>query len=37
MRGFIDLTNIEIIKSLPRDIIDDNWIEFNYLYNKSFT
>ena len=37
MRGFIDLTNIESIKSLPKDIIDDNWMELNYLYNKSFT
>ena len=34
MRGFIDLTNIDTIKSLPKDIIDDNWIELNYLYNK---
>ena len=35
MRGFIDLTNIESIKSLPKDIIDDNWMELNYLYNKA--
>ena len=33
--GFIDLTNIESIKSLSKDIIDDNWIELNYLYNKA--
>lgn len=32
---FIDLTDIDTIKSLPKDIIDDNWIELNYLYNKS--
>ena len=31
----IDLTNIESIKSLPNDIIDDNWIELNYLYTKA--
>ena len=35
MSGFIDLTDINVIKSLPKDIIDDNWIELNYLYNKS--
>ena len=35
MGGFIDLTDINIIKSLPKDIIDDNWIELNYLYNKA--
>ena len=35
MRGFIDLIDINVIKSLPRDIIDDNWIELNYLYNKA--
>ena len=35
MEGFIDMTNIESIKSLPKDIIDDNWMELNYLYNKS--
>ena len=35
MNDFIDLTDINIIKSLPKDIIDDNWIELNYLYNKS--
>ena len=35
MKGFIDLIDINVIKSLPRDIIDDNWIELNYLYNKS--
>lgn len=34
MKGFIDLRDIDIIKSLPKDIIDDNWIELNYLYNK---
>ena len=33
--GFIDLTNIESIKSLPNDIIEDNWIELNYFYNKA--
>lgn len=32
---FIDLTDIDTIKSLPKDIIDDNWIELNYLYNKA--
>ena len=35
MRGFIDLTNINTIKSLPNYIIDDNWIELNYLYCKA--
>ena len=35
MNGFIDLTNIDTIKSLPGDIIDDNWMELNYLYNKA--
>ena len=35
MKGFIDLTNIESIKSLPKDIIVDNWIELNYLYCKA--
>lgn len=35
MEGFIDMTNIESIKSLPKDIIDDNWMELNYLYNKA--
>ena len=35
MNDFIDLTDINIIKSLPKDIIDDNWIELNYLYNKA--
>ena len=34
MKGFIDLRDIDIIKSLPKDIIDDNWMELNYLYNK---
>ena len=34
MKGFIDLTNIESIKSLPNDIVVDNWVELNYLYNK---
>ena len=33
--GFIDLTDINIIKSISKDIVDDNWIELNYLYNKS--
>ena len=27
MNDFIDLTDINVIKSLPKDIIDDNWIE----------
>lgn len=35
MKGFIDLRDIDIIKSLPKDIIDDNWMELNYLYNKA--
>ena len=35
MRGFIDLTDINVIKFLAKDIIDDNWVELNYLYNKS--
>lgn len=35
MGGFIDLTDINIIKSISKDIVDDNWIELNYLYNKS--
>ena len=35
MRGFIDLTDINVIKLLAKDIIDDNWMELNYLYNKS--
>ena len=35
MRGFIDLTDINIIKSISKDIVDDNWIELNYLYNKA--
>ena len=35
MNDFIDLIDIDTIKSLPKDIIDDNWIELNYLYNKS--
>ena len=33
--GFIDLTNIESIKSLPKNMIVDNWVELNYLYNKA--
>lgn len=33
--GFIDLTNIESIKSLPKDILEDNCMELNYLYNRS--
>ena len=37
MKGLIDLIDINVIKSLPKDIIDDNWMELNYLYNKSFT
>ena len=35
MRGFIDLTDINIIKSISNYIIVDNWIELNYLYNKA--
>ena len=36
MNGFIDLTDINVIKSLPKkDIIIDNWVELNYLYNKA--
>lgn len=35
MNDFIDLIDIDTIKSLPKDIIDNNWIELNYLYNKS--
>ena len=33
--GFIDLTDINAIKSLSKYIIDDNWMELNYLYNKA--
>ena len=33
--GFIDLTNIESIKSLPKNMIVDIWVELNYLYNKA--
>ena len=32
--GFIDLRDIDIIKSLPKGIVVDNWMELNYLYNK---
>lgn len=32
---FIDLTDINVIKSISNYIIVDNWIELNYLYNKS--
>lgn len=35
MEGFIDLTDINVIKSIPKYIIDYNWIELNYLYNKA--
>ena len=35
MGGFIDLTDINVIKLLAKDIIDDNWVELNYLYNKA--
>ena len=35
MNDFIDLIDIDTIKSLPKYIIDDNWIELNYLYNKA--
>lgn len=35
MNGFIDLTDINIVKSISKDIINDNWMELNYLYNKS--
>ena len=30
MRGFIDLTDINIIKSISKDIVDDNWVELNF-------
>jgi len=30
-----DLTDINVIKLLAKDIIDDNWMELNYLYNKA--
>ena len=33
--GFIDLTDINVIKSISKDIVDDNWTELNYLYNKA--
>ena len=32
---FIDLTDINVIKSISNYIIVDNWIELNYLYNKA--
>ena len=35
MGGFIDLTDINVIKSISNYIIVDNWMELNYLYNKS--
>ena len=35
MRDFIDFNNIDTIKSLSKDIIVNNWIELNYLYNKA--
>lgn len=35
MGGFIDLTDINVVKLLAKDIIDDNWMELNYLYNKA--
>lgn len=35
MGGFIDLTDINIIKSISNYITVDNWIELNYLYNKA--
>lgn len=35
MGGFIDLTDINIIKSISNYIIVDNWMELNYLYNKA--
>lgn len=35
MGGFIDLTDINIIKSISKDIVDDNWVELNYLYNNA--
>ena len=35
MSGFIDLIDINVIKSIPKGIIDDNWVELNYLYNKA--
>ena len=33
--GFIDFTDINVIKLLAKDIIDDNWMELNYLYCKA--
>ena len=35
MSGFIDLTYINVIKSISNYIIADNWMELNYLYNKA--
>ena len=35
MINFIDFNNIDTIKLLSKDIIVDNWIELNYLYNKA--
>lgn len=35
MRDFIDFNNIDTIKSLSKDVIVDNCIELNYLYNKA--
>ena len=34
MSDFIDLIDINVIKSLPKDIVVDNQVELNYLYNK---
>ncbi len=35
MIDFIGFTNIDTIKSISKDVIVDNWIELNYLYNKA--
>lgn len=35
MSGFIDLRDINVIKSLSKDIVIDNWLELNYLYNNA--
>ena len=35
MKGFIDLRDINVIKSISNDIIVDNWMELNYLYCKA--
>lgn len=35
MGDFIDFKDINVIKSISNDIVDDNWIELNYLYCKA--